>query len=147
MSLASIYTLFKEGTAKVTAELSGSITKTDILTVADQGEGATSADSTVLDYHTRYPKQLLLTIAGTFAASAATTGLRLQLFFSPDNVAWDTEAYAALEPTFTVSSAAAQTKQKSRPVTIGAGYYKANVVNLDATNHATGVKVTATEVV
>lgn len=109
--------------------------------------GATSADSTVLDLSAHNPKQLLFTVAGTFATTSSTTGLRLQVFYSPDNSAWDTDAYAVFEPTFTASSGAAQTKQKSRPVTAVAGYYKANVVNLDASVNATAVKVTAIEVV
>jgi hypothetical protein len=131
----------------VPTSLVGSLANTVIIAPVTVNAGATSADSTVLDYHAKYPKQLLLTVAGTFATTSATTGLRLQLFYSPDNSAWDTDAYATIEPTFTVSSASAQTKQKTRPVMVGVGYYKANVVNLDASVNSTAVKVTANEVV
>lgn len=120
---------------------------TTILTVASLALNTTSSDSTVLDFATQYPKQLVFTIAGTFAATAAATGLRLQVFYSPDGTNWDTDAYATIEPTFTASSSTSQTKQKSRPVTAVPGYYKCNVVNLDGTNLATSILVTATEVV
>jgi len=132
---------------EVLTQQTGSIASAAIIAPVTINAGATSADSSVLDYHAKYPKQLLLTIVGTFATTSATTGLRLQLFYSPDNSSWDTDAFATIEPTFTASSGVAQTKQKTRPVTVGAGYYKANVVNLDAGVAATTVKVTATEVV
>lgn len=118
-----------------------------IFTSTGLAAAGTSTDSNVLDYHNKYPKQLAVTIAGTYAASAATTGLRLQVFYSPDGTKYDTDAYAIIEPTFAASSTSAQTKQKSRPVTAIPGYYKCNVVNLDGTNAATGITVTATEVV
>ena len=127
--------------------LTGSIASTAIIAPVTVNAGATSADSSVLDFHAKYPKQLLFTIAGTFATTSATTGLRLQVFYSPDNSAWDTDAYATIEPTFTASAGTSQTKQKTRPITVGPGYYKCNVVNLDASVNATAVKVTASEVV
>jgi len=123
------------------------VTATAIIAPVEIGEGATSADSTVLDCSTKHVKQLAFTVAGTFAATAAAPGLRLQVFYSPDGTEWDTDAYAIIEPTFTASQGTAQTKQKSRPIQAVAGYYKCNVVNLDGTNHATAVKVTAIEVV
>ena len=120
---------------------------TDILTVASLAGAATSTDSTVLDYHLKYPKQLAFAVAGTFATTSPATGLRLQVFYSPDGTSYDTDAYAIIEPTFAASSASAQTKQKTRPITAVPGYYKCNVVNLDGSIAATAVKVTAIEVV
>lgn len=122
------------------------IGSTLILTDASLPLSETSPDSTVLDYSQKLLQQLIFTIRGTFAATAATTGLRLQVFYSPDGTNYDTDAYAIIEPTFTAGSGTSQTKQKSRPVTAVPGYYKCNVVNLDGTNDATTVTVTVTEV-
>lgn len=127
-------------------QLMGSYLQEAILSVPTLALSATSAYSSVLDFHATYVKGLMFTIAGTFAATAATTGLQLQVFYSPDNVNWDTDTYATFQPTVVASDASAQTVQKSRPVTIIPGYYRANVVNLDGTNAATGVKVSISEV-
>jgi len=108
--------------------------------------GESSADSTVLDYHKKCPQTLAFTVAGTYATTSSTTGLVLQIFYSPDGTNYDTDAYTTIEPAVTASAATPQTVQRTRPVTPVPGYYKCKVVNMDAVVSATTVKVTALEV-
>ncbi len=122
---------------------------TTIIASSTVNANSTSSYSTVVDCSSGGVKSLGFSIVGTFATSSASPnyGLRLQVFYSPDGVTYDTDTWAIIEPTFAAGSGTSQTKQKSRPVSLLPGYYKCNVVNLDTGVAATAVVVKAIKVV
>jgi len=80
---------------------------------------------------------LAVTLRASFAANAGS-GVRCELYSSPDNVNWDTEPYAKFE----ISYSAPMVVQRTVAVDPAPYYLKARVHNF-----ATGVAVSAVRVI
>jgi len=107
----------------------------EILTIVDVssiGAGG-SVNSKVVDIG--YQAILALTIRVTYH-SAATSGIRCDVYSSSDRANWDTDLYAQFSPSF----AAGATRQKTVLIDPTARYLRVTVVNLDGT-YATGAVV------
>lgn len=76
--------------------------------------------------------RMAITLKATYNPSA-TTGVRLDVLYSPDGVNYDTDT----DDTYTHPFTAGQTKQKTYIVTIIHPYVKLRVVNLDTTYDVT----------
>ena len=125
--------------------LTGSNAQNVLVNVANVAAGQSTAApgaGTVLTLG-KYTKAIALTASVTYGA-AITAAPTVNVYTSPDGVAWDTDPFASFSPSYAINS----TKQKTVLLDFGTGAVAkiaVQVVNNDGANALGAVKVTEQE--
>jgi len=101
---------------------------------------AASAENIIGNLTLVMPRTITITARVKYNA-AASQGLKVKLFFSPDGENYDTVAYTSFDVNFSAGAAVQETKIIDAPET---GYLRISVQNLDTGQSATGIKVWTT---
>lgn len=126
--------------------ITGNCTQQTLINVSSVAANGVSntvgAAGTYVNMTGKYAKKISITVSIAYGA-AITAAPTINLFTSPDGVAWDTDAYASFSPPFATNS----TKQKTVNIDPGAAkFIGIQVQNNDGTNALGAVKVIWQEV-